>query len=112
MSACGLGSQDGRDDWNSPLPSLVYTDESGERITVEFADGMTVATIGRNPGSVITTTNPSVSRDHSEIRLHGPYALVSDKGSSNGTFIRLKKERTLRSGDFILVGQQLLRVEP
>jgi len=91
----------------SPLPTLVYTDESGDRITVEFGGAITVATVGRNPGSVITTTNPSVSRDHSEIRLHGPYALISDKGSSNGTFVNddeVKKPVVLQGGDLIKCG--------
>ena len=89
------------------MPSLVYTDESGQRATVDIAGPSRVATVGRNPDCSITTTNPSVSRNHSEIRLHGPYVVIEDKGSSNGTFVNddeVKKPVVLVSGDLIKCG--------
>ena len=34
-----------------------------------------------------------------------------DVGSSNGTYLRLRAPRSLRNGDFLLLGQQLFRVQ-
>ena len=89
------------------MPSLVYTDESGDRVTLELATRNGLATVGRNPDCSITTTNPSVSRNHSEIRQHGPYMVIVDKGSSNGTFVNddeVKKPVVLQGGDLIKCG--------
>ena len=36
--------------------------------------------------------------------------MLTDLGSSNGTFVRIKTERDLRSLDEILMGQQLFRI--
>ena len=38
-------------------------------------------------------------------------ALLEDLGSSNGTFVRLAAPTSVRPGDQLLVGNQLLRVE-
>jgi hypothetical protein len=35
---------------------------------------------------------------------------VTDLGSSNGTFVQLHAETTLRNGDVLLMGQQLFRI--
>ncbi len=89
------------------MPSLVYTDESGDRVTLDLGGPSSVATVGRNPDCSITTTNPSVSRNHSEIRSHGPYMVIVDKGSSNGTFVNddeVKKPVVLQSGDLVKCG--------
>ena len=37
-------------------------------------------------------------------------ALLTDLGSSNGTFVRLHEETEVKSGDVLLMGQQLFRV--
>ena len=36
--------------------------------------------------------------------------MLTDLGSSNGSFIRLGEETDLRSGDVLLMGQQLFRI--
>jgi hypothetical protein len=36
--------------------------------------------------------------------------MLTDLGSSNGSFIRLTEEAELRSGDVLLMGQQLFRI--
>ena len=35
---------------------------------------------------------------------------LSDQGSTNGTYLRVKGEQTLNEGDLLLLGQQLFRV--
>jgi hypothetical protein len=36
---------------------------------------------------------------------------LTDLGSSNGTFLRLRSERTCPTGSYMLMGQQLFRLE-
>ena len=36
---------------------------------------------------------------------------VSDLSSKNGTFLRIRGEQPLAHGDYVFMGQQLLRVE-
>ena len=36
---------------------------------------------------------------------------ISDLGSKNGTFVRITEEAPLQNGDYVFLGQQLLRVE-
>jgi len=35
---------------------------------------------------------------------------VTDVGSSNGTYLRLRGDRALKLGDLLLIGQQLFRI--
>ena len=37
--------------------------------------------------------------------------LLTDLGSKNGTFLRIRQDTTLSHGDYVFMGQQLLRVE-
>jgi pSer/pThr/pTyr-binding forkhead associated (FHA) protein len=36
---------------------------------------------------------------------------LTDLGSKNGTFVRISDEAVLNHGDYVFLGQQLLRVE-
>jgi hypothetical protein len=36
--------------------------------------------------------------------------MLTDLGSSNGSFLRLREETDIKSGDVLLMGQQLFRV--
>ena len=36
--------------------------------------------------------------------------MLTDLGSSNGSFFRLREETEIKSGDVLLMGQQLFRV--
>jgi hypothetical protein len=36
---------------------------------------------------------------------------LTDLGSKNGTFLRVNDEQALEHGDYVFMGQQLLRVE-
>lgn len=82
--------------------------------------------LGRESGDVVFTEDPFLSRRHAAIRALGRdgtalpatakpseiarFALV-DLGSSNGTFLRIRNEVELKSGDQFRVGQQLFRVD-
>jgi predicted component of type VI protein secretion system len=51
-----------------------------------------------------------VSGLHCRIAYQNGHFLVTDLGSSNGTFVRLSKEAEVHTGDILLMGQQLFRV--
>jgi pSer/pThr/pTyr-binding forkhead associated (FHA) protein len=83
--------------------------------------------LGRESGDVVFTEDPFLSRRHAAIRLlsregspaaagrpppvgEARFCLV-DLGSSNGTFLRVRGDIELASGDHFRVGQQLFRVD-
>jgi pSer/pThr/pTyr-binding forkhead associated (FHA) protein len=65
--------------------------------------------IGRERGHVLFPEDGYVSGLHCAITCDGNDVLLTDLGSSNGTFIRLVDERDVLEGDVILMGQQLFR---
>jgi pSer/pThr/pTyr-binding forkhead associated (FHA) protein len=68
--------------------------------------------LGRERGDILFSEDGYVSGLHCRIaRASDGKIYLTDVGSSNGTFIRLKAERTLTRGDVLLMGQQLFRVD-
>ena len=55
--------------------------------------------------------DPFISGRHAELRITNGVLSVTDLGSRNGTFVRVQSERVLKHGDYVFLGQQLLRVE-
>jgi pSer/pThr/pTyr-binding forkhead associated (FHA) protein/RNA polymerase subunit RPABC4/transcription elongation factor Spt4 len=70
-----------------------------------------VVTLGREGNDINFPEDPFISGRHAELRLTGGVLSVSDLGSRNGTFVRIDGERVLKHGDYVFLGQQLLRVE-
>ncbi len=70
-----------------------------------------VVTIGRENNDINFPDDPFISGRHAELKLTGDMLSVTDLGSRNGTFVRVHGERILRHGDYVFLGQQLLRVE-
>jgi len=70
-----------------------------------------VVTIGREGNDMNFPDDPFISGRHAELRLSGGVLSVTDLGSRNGTFIRINGARVLKHGDYVFLGQQLLRVE-
>jgi len=69
--------------------------------------------IGRESGDIVFTDDPFLSRRHAVIKFD-PAArrfLLADLGSSNGTFVQIRGQVTIRSGDQFRIGQQLFRVD-
>ena len=69
-------------------------------------------TIGRENNDVNFPDDPFISGHHSQVSIaaDGRFTL-SDLGSKNGTFVRITEEAPLQNGDYVFLGQQLLRVE-
>lgn len=70
-----------------------------------------VVTLGREGNDINFPEDPFISGRHAELRLANGVLSVTDLGSRNGTFIRVNGERVLKHGDYVFLGQQLLRVE-
>ena len=67
--------------------------------------------LGRERGDILFPEDGYVSGTHARISLRDEHVYLTDLGSSNGTFLRLRHERTVPPGAFMLMGQQLFRLE-
>lgn len=68
-------------------------------------------TIGRSKENDLVIDDPTVSRQHATIVQTDNEFLISDNGSSNGTFIngqRIQKETSLRNNDILKLGTVLV----
>ncbi len=67
--------------------------------------------LGRERGDILFPEDGYVSGTHARISYRDGRFYLADLGSSNGTFLRVRGERTLKSGQFLLMGQQLFRLQ-
>ena len=67
-------------------------------------------TIGRGTENDIVLVDQTISRNHARIAKTRDGYLLTDLGSSNGSFMRLHEETEVKTGDVLLMGQQLFRV--
>jgi hypothetical protein len=67
--------------------------------------------LGREAGDVTFPSDRYVSARHARLEVSAETVLVTDAGSSNGTFVRIAGPIELGPGDQLLVGGQLFRVE-
>ncbi len=106
-------SIDGVEPMGSPNPgylgriALVIGRETVGNTYPIAPDGMH---IGRERGDVIFPEDGYVSGLHCRIHHDGSAIVLTDVGSSNGTFLRIRGERRLSSGELLLMGQQLFRL--
>jgi len=71
-----------------------------------------VTVVGREQGDLLFGTDGFMSRRHVSIATTVDQRLVlEDLGSSNGTFVAIRGEVKLSSGDHVRIGQHLLRFE-
>ncbi|MBX3217626.1 MAG: FHA domain-containing protein [Labilithrix sp.] len=66
--------------------------------------------LGRERGDVLFPEDGYVSGLHCRLSWEGGRLMLTDLGSSNGSFLRLREETDIKSGDVLLMGQQLFRV--
>jgi pSer/pThr/pTyr-binding forkhead associated (FHA) protein len=72
-------------------------------------------TIGREGNDINFPDDPFISGRHATVQAmetpSGTRFQIADLGSKNGTFVRIPDEAPLFHGDYVFLGQQLLRVE-
>ncbi|HVZ74857.1 MAG TPA: FHA domain-containing protein [Polyangia bacterium] len=106
--------EDGTEIMGTPNPGfwgrlsvIVGRDVDGSAFPL-FGDAIV---LGRERGDILFPEDGYVSGTHARISLNDGAVILQDLGSSNGTFLRLRHERNVPNGSFILMGQQLFRVE-
>lgn len=67
--------------------------------------------LGRDQGHVTFPHDGYVSGKHAKLTCKDGVAKLSDTGSRNGTYVRITAEHDLKSGDLLLAGQQLFRIQ-
>jgi len=68
--------------------------------------------LGREQGDIVFSDDEFMSRRHALLQFRGNRAMISDQGSSNGTYVRLTGQHPLDPGQMIRLGDELLRFEP
>jgi pSer/pThr/pTyr-binding forkhead associated (FHA) protein len=76
-----------------------------------FRPDTETVTIGREGNDINFPDDPFISGRHAQLQQTGGVLTVTDLGSRNGTFVRVTGEHQLKHGDYVFLGQQLLRVE-
>lgn len=69
-----------------------------------------IITIGREAGNTIVINDAEVSRKHSQLALQGGKYVLTDIGSTNGTFVngqRITGSHVLVPGEVISLGEQI-----
>jgi len=76
------------------------------------ADGASLS-MGREGNTMNFPDDRFISGNHARLDASsdGDHVILTDTGSRNGTFIRITGAQELFHGDYLFVGQQLLRVE-
>jgi pSer/pThr/pTyr-binding forkhead associated (FHA) protein len=66
--------------------------------------------LGRERGEVLFSDDGYVSGLHCRLSFDNGQVLITDLGSSNGTFVKVQGAETFVNGEVLLMGQQLFRV--
>jgi FHA domain len=90
---------------------LIQRLRGGEIGMIYRSRGETIS-IGREGNDVNFLDDPFISGKHAQIAISADgQVTLTDLGSKNGTFVRINDEAELKNGDYVFLGQQLLRVE-
>ena len=101
--------------WGSPNPGytarvvqLLEGGGEGDVYPLKPGDNL----VGRGSGDVSFPHDGYVSSKHATITVGDGSLAVKDLGSANGTFVRVHGQAAVTSGDLLLVGEQILRIDP
>jgi hypothetical protein len=69
--------------------------------------------VGRAPICDLTIDDPSISRRHALLRVHGGQCILTDLGGRNGTFLNGEQvtESEVHAGDTLVLGRFPIRIE-
>ncbi|WP_026370997.1 FhaA domain-containing protein [Kallotenue papyrolyticum] len=87
-----------------PSAELVLRSASGAHA---FPLEANLVTLGRGLNNDIVLEDPRISRQHAQIRYRSRRFLISDLGSTNGTYVNgvpVSTEQVLRDGDIVSLG--------
>jgi pSer/pThr/pTyr-binding forkhead associated (FHA) protein len=110
----GSDAPDGTFKMGSPIEGLwgrVALIVGKGRLGNAFTIGGEGVVLGRERGDIVFPEDGYVSGVHLKIFMENGKYYLNDLGSSNGTFFKLSDECEVGSGSFLLMGQQLFRVD-
>lgn len=92
------------------MPKLIVS-RGGKDVVVQLKDGPNV--IGRSSQADVPLNDGAASREHAEIVVQGPEAVLVDRGSRNGTLLNGRKvdQCKLQPGDVIRIGEHSLHFD-
>jgi len=101
--------------WGSPDPGYVaravqLLEGGGEGDVFPLKEGENL--VGRGGGDVSFPQDGYVSSRHCLVTVAEGQIGVKDLGSANGTFVKINGSASVAAGDLLLVGEQILRVDP
>ena len=101
--------------WGSPNPGYLarvvqILEGGGEGDVYPLKSGENL--VGRGTGDVSFPNDGYVSSKHASITVGEGSLAVKDLGSANGTFVRVNGQAAVTAGDLLLVGEQILRIDP
>ncbi len=67
--------------------------------------------LGREEGDIVFSDDAFMSRRHAQITWDGQRVVLTDLGSSNGSFVRIPGVYPIKHGDHLRMGDQLFRIE-
>jgi pSer/pThr/pTyr-binding forkhead associated (FHA) protein len=70
-----------------------------------------LVSLGRESNDINFADDPFISGHHAQVTYAEGRLNLTDLGSKNGTFLKVNNEAVLQHGDYVFMGQQLLRVE-
>ena len=100
--------------WGSPFPTafgrIIQILDDGRTGEIRVLAGDRCQ-LGRETGDVVVPSDGFISGRHCVFIKKGAEVVLQDLGSSNGTYVRMRGEADVQHGDFLLLGNQMLRVE-
>lgn len=83
----------------------------GGGVGFAFRADTPVTSVGREGNDIDFPDDPFISGRHARLSWKNKQLSLTDLDSKNGTFLRISGEYPLKHGDYVFMGQQLLRVE-
>lgn len=68
-------------------------------------------TLGRVKGDIVFDQDRFMSSRHCSLTLSQSELILTDQGSTNGTFVRIREKVKVQDGDLILLGQKIFKVK-
>ncbi|MDD5307666.1 MAG: FHA domain-containing protein [Deltaproteobacteria bacterium] len=110
----GSAAPDGTERIGSPVTGLwgrLSLIVGRKRLGNAFPIGGDGVVLGRERGNILFPEDGYVSGIHMRLYTDKNKFLIMDLGSSNGSFTKIRGEVRVKAGDFLLMGQQLFRVD-
>jgi pSer/pThr/pTyr-binding forkhead associated (FHA) protein len=101
--------------WGSPNPgyaarAVQMLEGGGEGDIYPLKSGDNL--VGRGTGDVSFPHDGYVSSKHATLNVGESTLHVRDMGSANGTYVRVMGSARIGQGDLLLLGEQILRIDP